>query len=561
MKKMKTLFALSALVLFTGSLSAQVENWDIFDKSVWDDVNNSTAVNYQWGTVHVDNPNNVSNAFKKFITQYPDFVRLRKLRHSTDGTFYINPNVSNTNSGTFHEAVKANPTNTSYTIELKIKVNDVADLTSDGEFVTASGGQSTGYILSHEIRPQFFGLKADFYIIYDKAAPNEEMPWGISTTRLAAGIVKRYPESFKDAPHVYRVEYSNPSTASPYSVYVDDVEAFTKNSSGTFNANGNNILVIGANTADLCNMDIYYVKMKTAGAAEWDILDKNMDGIAVAKGSGVGSGSAITKNNDAVAGIDYMNIKKEGDINNNAKAFYLTTTSCSSRTTNVYYNRIGTGSIEDGEAYTVEVRVRIPAGSTATAESQIGLRLFDKLAGIILSDGKVAAPQAESGGLPGLEADAMQTVTNISTEDWHNYRIIFQDDKLSYNVYVDDELIFEDVPTVAPSGSAGANIIKLGAESWAECDIDVASVKMATGALEPVPTAISTAWTGKAPFAIRSQKGGFALNVSEAAQLKVTSLSGQTVYSAAVSGETTVKLPAGLYIVLVSGQAAKVLVK
>jgi hypothetical protein len=74
-------------------------------------------------------------------------------------------------------------------------------------------------------------------------------------------------------------------------------------------------------------------------------------------------------------------------------------------------------------------------------------------------------------------------------------------------------------------------------------------------------SAISPDLAAKAPFAIQSLKGGFVLSLSETAQVKVASLSGQTVYSATVSGEIQVNLPVGLYIVHVSGKAAKVLVK
>jgi hypothetical protein len=508
----------------------------------------------------------VSDAFQKFITQYPDFVKLRKLRHATDGTFYINPNVSNTNSGTFHEAVKANPTNTSYTIELKIQVKDVADLISDSEFVTA-GGTSTGYILSHEIRPQFFGLKTDFYIIYDNAAPNEDMPWGISTTRLASGIVKRYPESFKDDPHVYSVVYNNPSVASPYSVSVDGEEVISKNSSGTFNSNGNNILVIGANSADLCNMDVYYVKMKKTDAATWDILEKYMDGMAITKGGSISSGASITKNTDAVAGIDYMNIKKEGNIADNGRAFYLNTIASSSRTTNVYYNQIGTGKIVDGEAYTIEVKARIPQGSTATAESQIGLRLFDKIMSIVLSDGKVAAAQVKS-GYPGIEADPGQTATDIVTSDWHNYRIIFKSDEASYDVFVDNNPLFLDVPALSPTGSEGANLIKLGTESWAECDMDIASVKMGTGAFSPVPTAISPVFGSNVIYPSTVGKGGkLTVNAENANELSVEiiDISGKIISKTKIAGQSgDIQAPAipGLYFVKVNQVGtAKIVVK
>jgi hypothetical protein len=69
------------------------------------------------------------------------------------------------------------------------------------------------------------------------------------------------------------------------------------------------------------------------------------------------------------------------------------------------------------------------------------------------------------------------------------------------------------------------------------------------------------------PFSIANQKGGFQLNVADYAStyLRVTTLSGQTVYSHAVTNtQTSVNLPQGLYIVqfAADGQqkAVKVLV-
>jgi hypothetical protein len=70
-----------------------------------------------------------------------------------------------------------------------------------------------------------------------------------------------------------------------------------------------------------------------------------------------------------------------------------------------------------------------------------------------------------------------------------------------------------------------------------------------------------------APFIVKNQKGGFVLGLQDVitAQLCVLSLSGQKVYSRTVTGETSIELPHGVYIVKVSAngfnQAVKVLVK
>jgi hypothetical protein len=70
-----------------------------------------------------------------------------------------------------------------------------------------------------------------------------------------------------------------------------------------------------------------------------------------------------------------------------------------------------------------------------------------------------------------------------------------------------------------------------------------------------------------APFTIESRSDGMALNLPDAvrAQVQVVSLFGRTVYSATVSGRTSIRLPQGLYIVRVTAgsidRTVKVLVK
>jgi hypothetical protein len=73
------------------------------------------------------------------------------------------------------------------------------------------------------------------------------------------------------------------------------------------------------------------------------------------------------------------------------------------------------------------------------------------------------------------------------------------------------------------------------------------------------PTALAE--TEKAPFTIIGKKGELALSLQNTAQVKIVSLSGQTVYSATVSGETSIKLPKGLYIVQVTSNGARKVVK
>jgi hypothetical protein len=459
---MKKINFILVFILFAGNLFA-AETWDIFNKSVWDVVNADPAVNYQWGTVPVKGSAGITGAeaeaaktaFKSFITQYPDFVRLQKPALNYSDSYYLNPNADNTTTNTtFQAAVK---TGTNYTVELKIQV----------------GAQIEDKTDANEIRARLGGRQLDFFLSY-----------GNGTTGYV-GKAKNGQDYGIDpsVPHIYRVEYTAGSSFS-YDLYVDDTFAFTE---AATSSSGANIMVIGASSKSSGNMDLYYVKMKTAGSPTWDILDKNMDGLTVSKGSSISSGASITKATDA--GVDYVNIKKEGNTGEDNAQFYLTTTSnvpdVTATAGNDYINRIGTGIIADGEAYTVEVKARIPSGSTA-AGNQIGVRLFnDKLMGIILGNGTVSAATERS---TGMEADPGRTA-NLSTSDWHDYRIVLKADKASYNVYVDgsDTPLFGDVPTISPAGGSGVNLIRLGAESWAECDMDVASVKMGTGDFNSIP--------------------------------------------------------------------------
>jgi hypothetical protein len=448
------------LILLTGiHLSAQQKTWNIVNKDMgqWNDkyADVNAANSYAWGTVPVNEGKIPSGetvnktAFQSFVTQYTGFVRLQKPVLSGTGTFLLNPNVENTTSGAFHTAVQAN---TSYTVELKIQVNP--------QF----GGAD-----ANEIRMRLGGRQMDFFISY-----------GDGFTGYVSKSAKGSDYEIDPLkPHVYRVEYTSNSS---YELYVDNVLAFSEASTSS---SGANILVTGASAANSCNMDIFYVRMKTAGSSAWDILNKYMDQWNGAQGGWnqvsvadwtLYKGSALSESDASIAkatedGISYVNIAKSANITPaNSRAFYLSTPETS-------VTQMGAETITNTEPYTVEVMARIPANS-ADGGNSIKVRLFDKIMGIVLLDGEIANGVKHPVNA-GLEAGPERKAINTSV--WQTYRLVMSGNQSTYSVYANGAVVFQDLPALGYE--SGNSFIRLGAESFSRCNMDVASVKMGAGDL------------------------------------------------------------------------------
>ncbi len=459
MKIAKLLLTLIVSTLLTGNVWAQ-NVWDILNKdmSVCTD-NPVTDTNYPWGTVPVNGAvpagetANVA-AFKTFITQYSGFVRLQKPVLSGTGTFFLNPNVTNKAEGTFHNAIKAN---TSYTVELKLQVNPQYKGETDG----------------NEVRLRLSNRVIDFFISY-----------GDGTIGYVGKAVGGNDfEIDPTVPHIYRVEYIQNDK---YNLYVDDQLAFSE--AVTSNTNPN-ILVVGAGVAKSCNMDVYYVKMKTAGASTWDILDKDMNnwncsnrgwnvngGADNNKAWELTKGSRITDTSGMVTQeTGYVNILKTGTFDGNNYAF-LTPPAM---------------TLTPNTAYTFEVKARMkpidkntfpdiapPVAGTGGFESnQISARLNEKNMTIYAKYGNEEEGYISLGdSLIHKDVDKYM----LNTSEWHVYRFVFHEDNVTYDVYVDsfDKPVFKNAQT---SPMTGTNILRLGGHTNHRCNMDIEYVKMGTG--------------------------------------------------------------------------------
>jgi hypothetical protein len=545
MKTIKIFFTLLACMSLTGNVSVAQESWDIVNKDMgtwndkYDEVNAFNS--YAWGTVPVGgspsgDPQATKDAFAAFRTQFPGFVRLQKPSLAASGqgntSFFINPNVQNVKSGTFHDAVQ----DKSCTIELKIQVND-------------NGGTTD----ANEIRPRLSGRQMDFFISY-----------GDGVTGYVGKATGGQDYSINPAvPHIYRIEYDNTANTT-YSLYVDDQFAFSE---ATTSNTGANILVIGATNIKTCNMDLYYVRMKTAGSSTWDLLNKYMDqwngdngGLNALNVSDwtvtqAASIASVTKASDA--GVDYVNISKSST---DGAAYFATPETDRAK--------IGEEDIVNTEACTIEVKARIPENSTDDG-NVIKLRLFDKIVGIVLSDGQIAngvKHATETGLVAGTETKS------LTTSDWNTYTLVMSDDQTTYSVYVNGEAAFEDLPTL--DYEAGDSYIRLGGETFSTCDMDVASVKMGTGDFmseEDTPTSLPAAVSGSNTLSVYpsiARKGELlTLSAKDAGSLSVEiiNITGSRISYASFAGSSgKIQAPAvpGVYLVKVNQTGmAKILVK
>ncbi|MDR2626409.1 MAG: T9SS type A sorting domain-containing protein [Dysgonamonadaceae bacterium] len=151
-------------------------------------------------------------------------------------------------------------------------------------------------------------------------------------------------------------------------------------------------------------------------------------------------------------------------------------------------------NVSANTAYTYEVKARTHAidktefpdalkppssGSGGYESNHIAFRLNNKYMSIHLING-----DANTGYIASHIADGTgpsYTARHaLNTSEWHVYRLIFNADNKTYNIYVDGELIFEDVLLLSKSGT---NYAKIGGESWQRCNMDIEYVRLGTGDL------------------------------------------------------------------------------
>ncbi len=208
----------------------------------------------------------------------------------------------------------------------------------------------------------------------------------------------------------------------------------------------------------------------------WNILDKSMAAWNVNGGSDynkawtLSKGSSLAPANYAVTqGSGYVNVMKTYAAASNNYAFLVPPAL----------------TLLTNTSYTIEVKARVkpidkatyPDAEAGFESNQISARLNGKNLALHLkygnsNDGYVAVKPAVS--------HYDEEKYKINTAEWHVYSFVFHADNLAYDVYVDDVVdpIFENVATAAMTGT---NIIRLGAESFHRCNMDVEYVKMGTG--------------------------------------------------------------------------------
>lgn len=209
-------------------------------------------------------------------------------------------------------------------------------------------------------------------------------------------------------------------------------------------------------------------------AETWDILDRDFSVKAwdaspawtLEKATNIPT-SIVTQNDD------YVNINKTQAAGSAAYGFLISpAVTVSANTAYTYEIKARTQAID---------KEQFPDGNGGNEANQIGFLLNNKLMSIYLvhgdeNTGYIASPiSAGTGVSPSHTARYA-----LNTSEWHIYRMVFNADNTKYDIYVDDELIFEDAPLFNKTGNNNA---KIGGESWQRCNMDIEYARMGTGDL------------------------------------------------------------------------------
>jgi hypothetical protein len=210
----------------------------------------------------------------------------------------------------------------------------------------------------------------------------------------------------------------------------------------------------------------------------WDILNRNFSVKAWNAAP-----AWVLENNNVPAGFvtqqaGYVNIKKMQAGGSYLYGFLTSPeVNVSANTAYTYEIKVRTHAIDKTE---FPDALKPPSGGTGGYESNhIAFRLNNKYMSIHLINGDentgyIASHIADGTG-PSYTARHP-----LNTSDWHIYRLVYNADNTTYNIYVDGELIFEDVLLLSRSG---INYAKIGGESWQRCNMDIEYVRLGTGDL------------------------------------------------------------------------------
>lgn len=167
---------------------------------------------------------------------------------------------------------------------------------------------------------------------------------------------------------------------------------------------------------------------------------------------------------------------------------YVSITKTQAPGTNAYGFLISpTVTVSANTAYTYEVKARTQTidkeqfpDEISYEANQIGVILNNKLMSINLVHGDENTGYMASPITAGMGVGVSSTTRfKLNTSEWHIYSMVFNADNTKCDVYVDDQLIFQDAPIFAKTG----NNVKIGAESWQRCNMDIQYVKLGTGDL------------------------------------------------------------------------------
>lgn len=133
--------------------------------------------------------------------------------------------------------------------------------------------------------------------------------------------------------------------------------------------------------------------------------------------------------------------------------------------------------------FTLKTTVRA-AGDVPAASNEIGIRMGEhsedyngKIASVFLGYGKEGYISTSSTG------QGPNTMT-LDTTVWHTLSIVVYptDNGYSYDLYVDDELAFDNV---ALQTYKGGDLVRFGADNDARCNLDVKDVRLGSGMILP----------------------------------------------------------------------------
>lgn len=236
---MKKLNLFICLILFSGNLFA-AEIWNLLDKSMaaWN-VNGGAATNTAW----IYSKSGQSNSgLASAVTQGSGYVNIMKTyTYPSFNYSFLTP-----------VALTLQP-NTAYTFEVKVRIKPIDKVLFPDMTPPASG---QGGFESNQISARLNNKNMAIHLKYGDESD------GYMT--LQAGVSHNEEDKFKintSEWHIYRFVFHADNLK--YDVYVDSIEDPIFENAATTSMSGTNILRLGAESTNRCNMDIEYVKIGT----------------------------------------------------------------------------------------------------------------------------------------------------------------------------------------------------------------------------------------------------------------------------------------------------------